>query len=617
MPKTVYILDLEQKRRICEWITHLKFSDGYTSNLARCVNMKEGQPSIPDSMFDDSRCEQARVGGPIQYRWMYPFERFLRGLKIKVKDKSHVEASIVEAYLVEEISLFTSHYFEPQVLRKRNMPSRNDDLVMNDTRIQQSIFNYLGQASGATRKRWLSGSEQHIIKTYILTNREIVTPYYDVGKSTFNCGVSVKSSSYTDTNSDFYEILEEVHPRYHLVDVNCKKYTERKEPFILTQQVVQVYYTKYPSMKRDKVDWLVVYKIKARRVIDDSRWTEIAFQEDETIPTSQVSYGNHNYELHDQMWYASKTTWSWPWLRPVTSSSTIRCFPDWGSSLSTIPTTTTTPPSVAPQTLNDAEPSGASPAPKEAGQQSTLPVATLAPPPPVPPPSACQSGRRFNELINVITYWWDCDDESIWVFHMFTEKYIRKTFSVTQSSLVRLLWLANEIWLKGVLGQQGFPSGVLEDQGELGGKSNRVIHCVPQRILLYRYAQEEVELGVLPTQMEVFERCYKKKEDGGWSSPRVTEEKFQKLLEEHQPQPTIDEGHTVAESKGKVKGRVFGLSSETHFSSRAYTSLLLPPPTLPPPPLNLAVEDRIGRLKEMMANMIIMMREIRASSSIA
>ncbi|KAL0406202.1 UNVERIFIED_CONTAM: hypothetical protein Slati_3934100 [Sesamum latifolium] len=41
MPKAVYILTREQKRRICEWISRLKFSDGYASNLARCVNMKE------------------------------------------------------------------------------------------------------------------------------------------------------------------------------------------------------------------------------------------------------------------------------------------------------------------------------------------------------------------------------------------------------------------------------------------------------------------------------------------------------------------------------------------------------------------------------------------------
>ncbi|KAL0352391.1 UNVERIFIED_CONTAM: hypothetical protein Scaly_1627800 [Sesamum calycinum] len=41
MPKALYTLTKEQKMRICEWISHLKFPDGYASNLARCVDMKE------------------------------------------------------------------------------------------------------------------------------------------------------------------------------------------------------------------------------------------------------------------------------------------------------------------------------------------------------------------------------------------------------------------------------------------------------------------------------------------------------------------------------------------------------------------------------------------------
>ncbi|KAL0409630.1 UNVERIFIED_CONTAM: hypothetical protein Sradi_1897400 [Sesamum radiatum] len=41
MPKAVYTLTREQKRRICEWITRLKFPNAYASNLARCVDMKE------------------------------------------------------------------------------------------------------------------------------------------------------------------------------------------------------------------------------------------------------------------------------------------------------------------------------------------------------------------------------------------------------------------------------------------------------------------------------------------------------------------------------------------------------------------------------------------------
>ncbi|KAL0302774.1 UNVERIFIED_CONTAM: hypothetical protein Sangu_3079800 [Sesamum angustifolium] len=70
---------------------------------------------------------ETRVGGPVQYRWMYPFERFLRELKKKVKNKAHVEASIVEAYFVEEIGLFASQYFELDVQSKRSMPQKNNE----------------------------------------------------------------------------------------------------------------------------------------------------------------------------------------------------------------------------------------------------------------------------------------------------------------------------------------------------------------------------------------------------------------------------------------------------------------------------------------------------------
>ncbi|KAL0305275.1 UNVERIFIED_CONTAM: hypothetical protein Sangu_2493100 [Sesamum angustifolium] len=41
MLKPIYTLTREHKRRICEWITHLKFPHAYTSNLAHCVDMKE------------------------------------------------------------------------------------------------------------------------------------------------------------------------------------------------------------------------------------------------------------------------------------------------------------------------------------------------------------------------------------------------------------------------------------------------------------------------------------------------------------------------------------------------------------------------------------------------
>ncbi|KAL0427829.1 UNVERIFIED_CONTAM: hypothetical protein Slati_2957700 [Sesamum latifolium] len=39
MPKAVYSLTRDQKKRIFEWVTRLKFPDDYASNLSRCVDM--------------------------------------------------------------------------------------------------------------------------------------------------------------------------------------------------------------------------------------------------------------------------------------------------------------------------------------------------------------------------------------------------------------------------------------------------------------------------------------------------------------------------------------------------------------------------------------------------
>jgi len=38
---------------------------------------------------------EAALGGPVQYRWMYPFERHMFHLKKKVKNLARVEGSIV------------------------------------------------------------------------------------------------------------------------------------------------------------------------------------------------------------------------------------------------------------------------------------------------------------------------------------------------------------------------------------------------------------------------------------------------------------------------------------------------------------------------------------------
>ncbi|KAL0325359.1 UNVERIFIED_CONTAM: hypothetical protein Sradi_5105200 [Sesamum radiatum] len=105
--------------------------------------------------------------------------------------------------------------------------------------------------------------------TYFVNGYNFQSECHNTDKSTINCGLCVKSSSYTDEGNDFYGIIEEiiqltyplipnlhivlfkcrwvdpvrgmkVNPWYHLVDVNFKKLYQKDDPFILAQQAVQV-----------------------------------------------------------------------------------------------------------------------------------------------------------------------------------------------------------------------------------------------------------------------------------------------------------------------------------------------------------------------------------------
>lgn len=68
--------------------------------------------------------EEARTGGPVFYRWMYPIERFLLTLKNLVKNRAHPEASVAEGYVANECLTLCSRYLSG-VERKFDRPIRN------------------------------------------------------------------------------------------------------------------------------------------------------------------------------------------------------------------------------------------------------------------------------------------------------------------------------------------------------------------------------------------------------------------------------------------------------------------------------------------------------------
>ncbi|XP_028087238.1 uncharacterized protein LOC114287975 [Camellia sinensis] len=66
------------------------------------------------------------LGGPVQYRWMYPIERILEALKKFVNNRARPKGSIAEAYIVRECITFFSMYLE-RIETVQNRDARNED----------------------------------------------------------------------------------------------------------------------------------------------------------------------------------------------------------------------------------------------------------------------------------------------------------------------------------------------------------------------------------------------------------------------------------------------------------------------------------------------------------
>ncbi|OMO58327.1 Transposon, En/Spm-like protein [Corchorus capsularis] len=217
---------------------------------------------FPPSFFDSMKhlvihlAYEAKICGPVHYRWMYPFERFLHHLKKKVRNRNCVEGSICEAYLIEEISTFCSHYFEINVQTRLNRVPRNDDGGDVDPKGRLSIFTHAGQSFGPTGcRRYLTDDEYNTAVIYVLMNCEEIAPFiekfdeevrsndvdsrlyelasgpshiatfhkgfnvngfkfhteqYGEHKKTMNSGVWINGSCYNDNERDFYGVLVDI-----------------------------------------------------------------------------------------------------------------------------------------------------------------------------------------------------------------------------------------------------------------------------------------------------------------------------------------------------------------------------------------------------------------------
>src|SRR3954469_8816365 len=95
---------------------------------------------------------EVRLGGPVQFRWMYPTERYLCKLKNYVRNRAYPEGSIAKGYLAEEAITFCSRYLHSNVDTRFNRKSRNYDVTDSLETDPDDYFTTAGRPLGGAGK---------------------------------------------------------------------------------------------------------------------------------------------------------------------------------------------------------------------------------------------------------------------------------------------------------------------------------------------------------------------------------------------------------------------------------------------------------------------------------
>jgi hypothetical protein len=119
---------------------------------------------------------KAKVGGPMQYRWMYPFERALKRLRHMVDNMARVEGCITEEFKYKEIAYFTSVYFTEE--HNVNAPTMWYLVHQDDPHSDLSIFKSRRMTVGVGRIYHISDEEQNSALLYMYKNLDEMTHYF-------------------------------------------------------------------------------------------------------------------------------------------------------------------------------------------------------------------------------------------------------------------------------------------------------------------------------------------------------------------------------------------------------------------------------------------------------
>jgi hypothetical protein len=104
--------------------------------------------------------EELFVCGLIQTRWMYPFERYYKGMKSTVRNLAKLEGSVAKEYELEEALGYVTEYMASYEPTSRKVWDDKEDPTMVDEKPQELSDELLG---------WMHG--------FVCDNAVILEPY--------------------------------------------------------------------------------------------------------------------------------------------------------------------------------------------------------------------------------------------------------------------------------------------------------------------------------------------------------------------------------------------------------------------------------------------------------
>ncbi|GJY85197.1 transposase, Ptta/En/Spm [Tanacetum coccineum] len=286
---------------------------------------------------------EALLGGPMQYRWMYLYERlFDTGTKRNLTNAEKHKAHTYILLNCEDVHPFL-RLFDNYIMQEDPYIDEETLDRARDEKFAQWFKEHIQSNGGNEHLKVLARGPMRYVeshKGYFVNGYKFHTLKHGDGRVTHNSGVCVKGSTYNEFESDYYGLLVEVlevnyhdsngrcvvvlfkcdwfepiqgvrvNRKHNLVDIKYKSKGCQNDPFILASQAEQVYYAPYPSMTKDLKDWWAVVKATPRsiyevtqsssEVVDDNVDVEEFFQENE-MPTcsNTTTDANENTEIEE------------------------------------------------------------------------------------------------------------------------------------------------------------------------------------------------------------------------------------------------------------------------------------------------------------------------------